>query len=59
MLKNDSKLTKYERAMMKCTLKALPLHYQFRKVVRVNDRAGLEIRYTLMGIGGLNPSPSA
>lgn len=29
MLKNDSKLTKYERAMMKCTLKALPLqpHY--------------------------------
>ena len=29
MLKNDSKLTKYERAMMKYTLKALPLqpHY--------------------------------
>ena len=26
---------------------------------RVIDRAGLEIRYTLMGIGGLNPSPSA
>ena len=25
----------------------------------VIDRAGLEIRYTLMGIGGLNPSPSA
>ena len=23
------------------------------------DRAGLEIRYTLMGIGGLNPSLSA
>ena len=30
-----------------------------RKVGRVIDRAGLEIRYTLMGIGGLNPSPSA
>lgn len=30
-----------------------------RKVGRVNDRAGLEIRYTLLGIGGLNPSPSA
>ncbi len=29
------------------------------KVGRVNDRAGLEIRYTLLGIGGLNPSPSA
>ena len=25
----------------------------------MNDRAGLEIRYTLSGIGGLNPSPSA
>ena len=35
--------------------------FQFskRKVGRVIDRAGLEIRYTLMGIGGLNPSPSA
>ena len=32
---------------------------RFWKVGRVNDRAGLEIRYTLMGIGGLNPSPSA
>ena len=30
-----------------------------RKVGRVIDRAGLEIRYTLLGIGGLNPSPSA
>ena len=25
----------------------------------MNDCAGLEIRYALMGIGGLNPSPSA
>ena len=35
--------------------------FQFskRKVGRVIDRAGLEIRYTLIGIGGLNPSPSA
>ena len=35
--------------------------FQFskRKVGRVIDRAGLEILYTLMGIGGLNPSPSA
>ena len=32
---------------------------QRRRVGRVIDRAGLEIRYTLMGIGGLNPSPSA
>ena len=30
-----------------------------RRVGRVIDRAGLEIRYTLMGIGGLNPSLSA
>ena len=34
-------------------------HFSKRKVGRVIDRAGLEIRYTLMGIGGLNPSPSA
>ena len=34
-------------------------HSQNRKVGRVIDRAGLEIRYTLLGIGGLNPSPSA
>ena len=34
-------------------------HFSKRKVGRVIDRAGLEIRYTRMGIGGLNPSPSA
>ena len=34
-------------------------HISDWKVGRVNDRAGLEIRYTLSGIGGLNPSPSA
>ena len=45
----------------------LTLHYfyyfcsrkQRRRVGRVIDRAGLEIRYTLMRIGGLNPSLSA
>ena len=33
--------------------------FRARKVGRVIDRAGLEIRYTHLGIGGLNPSPSA
>ncbi len=35
------------------------LRYDIWKVGRVNDCAGLEIRYTLSGIGGLNPSLSA
>ena len=53
MKKTTEKFCWFEKKHYLCTAKSR------RRVGRVIDRAGLEIRYTLMRIGGLNPSLSA
>ena len=60
--KKRKKLCKFEKKHYLCTaiqIRRYLNNFKAWRVGRVIDRAGLEIRYTLMGIGGLNPSLSA